>query len=151
MRPAGSDVMVEADPLAPLRGRRASARGRLRTGRADRDVSFERQVRAALARLHDLPYLQTHPLGGLRGKALHTALVEAVEGLRSRGEGAGSRTQRVLALRYVEAVDSTEVAARLGVSMGEYYREHAAALAAVASLLAERMAAAAPATAVAPA
>jgi hypothetical protein len=27
-----------------------------------------RQVRTALTRLHDLPYLQTHPLGELRGK-----------------------------------------------------------------------------------
>jgi predicted ATPase len=106
---------------------------------ADREVPFERQVRAGLTRLHDLPYLQTHPLGGLRGKTLQAALTEAVEGLRSGGDGAAGRTQRLLALRYVEGLDSSEVAARLGISMGEYYREHAAALAAVASLLGERL------------
>jgi hypothetical protein len=108
-----------------------------------RDAPLERRVRAALTRLHDLPYLQTHPLGGLRGKALQAALADAVEGLRSEAGGAAGRTLRLLALRYVEALDSTDVAARLGVSMGEYYREHAAALAAVASLLGERLAAAA--------
>jgi predicted ATPase len=118
---------------------------------ADRPVTFEREVRAALARLHDLPYLQTHPLGGLRGRALHSALTGTVEGLRSGAGGASGRAQRLLALRYVEGLDSPDVAARLGVSMGEYYREHAAALAAVASLLGERLAAAAPATAPVPA
>jgi predicted ATPase len=82
-------------------------------------VPLERHVRAALTRLHDLPYLQTHPLGGLRGKALQSALTDAVQAL---------------------ALDSRDVAARLSVRMGEYYREHAAALAAVASLLGERLA-----------
>ena len=42
----------------------------------DRHPSFERQVRAALTRLHDLPYLQTHPLGADRGKGLQRRLSE---------------------------------------------------------------------------
>jgi AAA ATPase domain len=108
---------------------------------AKRDLPFERQVRAALTRLHDLPYLQTHPLGGRRGKALQAALTDAVDALRSESDAVAARTQRLLALRYVEALDSKDVAARLGISMGEYYREHAAALAAAASLLGERLAA----------
>jgi hypothetical protein len=73
--------------------------------------SFERQVRAVLTRLHDLPYLQTHALGGLRGTVLKAVLTDAVEGLRSEADGAGGRTQRLLVLRYVEGLDSTEVAA----------------------------------------
>src|SRR5262249_2582322 len=112
---------------------------------------FERQVRAALTRLHDMPYLQTHPLGGLRGKALQAALTDAVEGLRSGAGRAGGRTQRLLALRCGEAPDSAAVAARPGGATGEYYRGHAAALAAAASMLGERLAAAAPTTASAPA
>jgi hypothetical protein len=104
----------------------------------DRHPSFARQVRAALARLHDLPYLQTHPLGELRGKALQRALLDAIEGLRaSAGDGAAGRVQRLLALRYAEALDSRAVAVRLGISIGEYYREHGRGVAAVTALLGE--------------
>ncbi len=90
-----------------------------------RTASFDRVVRAALTHLHDLPYLQTHPLDGLRGKDLQRRLDETCVALGSD----------LLNLRYREALESTEVAHRLGVSMGEYYREHAQALAAFASLL----------------
>jgi len=57
------------------------------------------------------------------------ALARAARPTIAIAMGEAGLATRVLALRYVEAVDSTEVAARLGVSMGEYYREHAAALA----------------------
>src|SRR5262245_19285749 len=103
------------DPSALTAGR---ARSRLPARMAKRDAPFERHVRAALTRLHDLPYLQTHPLSGLRGKALQSALTDAVQALRSGPDGTSGRTQRLLALRYLEAMDSKDVAAQLGVSMG---------------------------------
>jgi predicted ATPase len=89
-------------------------------------------VRAVLTRLHDLPYLQTHPLGARRGKELQRRLLD---GLNELGSG---RTAELMRLRYAEALDSREVAERLGISQGEYYREHAVGLAALASLLEEQ-------------
>lgn len=75
------------------------------------------ELRDALAHLHDLPYLQTHPLAaGLAvgrsstaGRALHARLVEAIEALRPPN-GADPRSHawrgyRILRLRYVEALD----------------------------------------------
>ena len=104
-------------------------------------AAFDRQVRGALAHLHDLPYLQTHPLGGLRGRELRARLVEAVELLKARpgADGSAGRVQRLLALRYVDALDSRAVAGQLGISQGEYYREHAQGIAAVAALLREAL------------
>jgi predicted ATPase len=107
-------------------------------------------VRGALSRLYDLPHLQTHPIGELRGKPLQAALTQAIDGLRTDARGTPDRAQTLLVLRYVEALDSNEVASRLGISMTQYYREHTAALAAVASLLGERLAVAGPASASAP-
>lgn len=52
---------------------------------------FDRAVRAALAHLHDLPYLQTHPLNGLRGKAQQSSLQAALEGLGRDRTGASLR------------------------------------------------------------
>jgi predicted ATPase len=93
------------------------------------------QVRRALAHLHDLPFAQTHPVAGLAGKALRDALVGVVDGF---GASVGGE---LLRLRYVEALPSRAVAARLALSLGEYYRQHARAVDAVASALRERLAA----------
>jgi predicted ATPase len=103
-------------------------------------------VRDALAHLHDLPYLQNHPLarpvGGRSaapGRALRGRLIEAIDTLRAREGGAADdragRIQRLLELRYVEGLTSDEVSARLGVSQSEYYRAHQRGVAAVASAL----------------
>jgi predicted ATPase len=89
----------------------------------------DRELRSALTHLHDLPYLQTHPLDGRRGKELQR-LLEA--GLVEMGAG---RTAELMRLRYAEALPSPEVATRLGISQGEYYREHQLGLAALASIL----------------
>jgi len=97
---------------------------------------FERQVRAALVHIHDVAFLQTNPIGGLAGRALRAALLEAVAALKTRViDDAAGRLQRLLELRYVEAAPSHEVAKELGVSMAEYYRAHGGALRALASLL----------------
>jgi predicted ATPase len=100
---------------------------------------FPTLVRSALARMYDLPYLQTHALASRAGggKALQRCLREALDALRS-GPGPGGRTQRLLALTYAEALSAGEVGRRLGLSKSVYYREHARGVAAVAGLLRER-------------
>ena len=60
------------------------------------DEPPDRRLRAALSHLHDLPYLQTHPFGGRRGKELRRRLAD---GLAEMGAG---RTAESLRLRYAE-------------------------------------------------
>ncbi len=133
------------------------------------DADLIQQVRDALAHLHDLPYLQTHPLAGrvaarpgapaaAAGKLLRQHLLDAVEALRAPSGAAGGphawRGHRILVLRYVEALDVAAVQQQLALSSSEYYRDHRRALAAVASLvragLANAERAAAPANDAAP-
>jgi predicted ATPase len=114
------------------------------------EEELRRQVADALARVHDLPYLQTHPLlewatpaaGTPAGRALQRDLLEAVEALRSRPRAgaarADERLERLLELRYVEGLEPARVAAELAVGRSEYYRQQARAVQAVASLLRER-------------
>jgi predicted ATPase len=126
------------------------SRGRLRALVADLDRPspvFTRQVRDALIHLHDLPYLQTHPLTRflqhekiVGGKALQRGLLEALTTLAPRAgdhiyEGK-HRIHRLLTLRYVQAQEAAEVWNQLGIGKSEYYREHGRGLQAVASLLA---------------
>ena len=114
------------------------------------DADLIQQVRDALAHLHDLPYLQTHPLAGrvaarpgapaaAAGKLLRQHLLDAVEALRAPSGAAGGphawRGHRILVLRYVEALDVAAVQQQLALSSSEYYRDHRRALAAVASLV----------------
>jgi non-specific serine/threonine protein kinase len=100
-----------------------------------------RRVRDALAHLHDLPYLQTHPLAARAGggKALQRDLVDTIAALDG---GRAGRLHRLLVLRYADALASPAVWTRLAISKSEYYHAHGRALAAVASVLAERWAAA---------
>jgi predicted ATPase len=114
-----------------------------------------RWVETALERLHDIPYLQRHPLaarlrerepalrGEAAGRALQRVLLEAVEALRSApgpsGPSAG-RAHEVLMRRYVEGEDVATACRALGVHERTLYRAQAAGLAAVAGLLRERWA-----------
>jgi hypothetical protein len=110
----------------------------------------EREVRDALAHLHDLPYLQTHRLAGLvprgtdgraetAGKALQRWLFLALDELKARPPGGElARGHRLLARRYLDGLATAEVRAELSIGQSEYYRTHRRALAAVASLLRER-------------
>src|SRR5438874_10319283 len=85
---------------------------------AERRTAFGREVRDALAHLHDLPYLQTHPLaravrqdvarrGETVGRVLQRTLRDALERLRPAAEGRSPRAWRTfeaLRLRYVEGL-----------------------------------------------
>jgi predicted ATPase/Tfp pilus assembly protein PilF len=103
-----------------------------------------RQTHDALALLYDPGRLQAHPLakafGG--GRALRSALVEAVESLEPRRDGKptgrGSRRFDLVRLRYLEGLPVDEVRSRLTIGHSEYYRELGRAVEAVAALLAER-------------
>jgi CheY-like chemotaxis protein len=77
-----------------------------------------------------------------RGWQLHHMLLEVVEELYP-GPAAPPfskewRRHRLMVLRYVEAMDPQAVADQLGISRRQYYREHAAAIEAVADILWER-------------
>lgn len=109
---------------------------------------FARSVRDALRHLHDPVYLQIHPLvrllpepsdvPGFAGKRLQRLLLDAIATLRPEtgmGDARARRRYELLALRYVEALEIAEVAARLAISRREYNREHRQALDAVAALL----------------
>src|SRR5437773_1940042 len=106
---------------------------------AARRGAFVRQVRDALAHLHDFPYLQTHPLArpparrvgtraGTSGRALHDQLLAAIAAVGpdedGRPAGSAGRAHALLRLRYAEGLPISEVCARLGVGQSEYYREH---------------------------
>ncbi len=107
-------------------------------------AELARQVGDALSRLHDPVALRAHPLAGNPGgpAALRTELTTAIEALRPATQvDPSSRTWRryhVLTLRYVEGLDAAEVGRRLSISRSQYYREHEAAVAAVAEILRER-------------
>lgn len=107
-----------------------------------------RLARDALRHLHDPIYLRTHPLTDLfaepdtsasvKGKRLHQLLLDVIVALRPESSARDARALRrhdLLTLRYVEALEIAEVAARLGMSRREFTRQHRQALDAVAALL----------------
>ena len=99
-------------------------------------------VHDALVHLYDPGYLETHSLGDLRGRALHRALLDAVDALKpppgAPADGRARRPHELLRLRYVEALPVEEVQRRLTIGRSEYYREHDRALEAVTTLLGSR-------------
>ena len=113
------------------------------------DGHLARMVRDALIHLHDLPYLQTHPLTRLllneneqkrsnHGRLLQQRLLAAIQSLHPGPPGDLKKAPRgylLLFLRYVEGLSVSTVLARLGISQTQYYREHHQSLAAVLSLL----------------
>ena len=116
------------------------------------------QVRDALAHLHDLPYLQRHPLAmhvrtasndsvQRAARRLQADLTEAIHALApAPGGGAGRastravRRHRVMALRYLDGLPVVEVQRRLAISRTEVFRAHREGLAAVAQFVQERWA-----------
>ncbi|HLQ33368.1 MAG TPA: hypothetical protein VK457_11825, partial [Chloroflexota bacterium] len=114
------------------------------------EVEFARRLGEALADLHDPVALRKHPLAGPRGiGGLQAELTAAIEELKPGPQvDPGSRAWRaynVLTWRYLEGLDPGEVQNRLALSRSQYYRENEAAVAALASLLADRGWAGAPA------
>jgi predicted ATPase len=93
-------------------------------------------VRDALERLHDVPYLQTHPLADAAGggRALQRKLLAAIEALGGEEPNRG-RAHRLLVLRYVDALPAPAIQRELGLAKTQYYEDHARAVAAVASLV----------------
>ncbi|HUX87944.1 MAG TPA: hypothetical protein VMW65_13155 [Chloroflexota bacterium] len=113
------------------------------------DSHLARMVRDALIHLHDLPYLQTHPLTRMllteteqkrsnHGRLLQQRLLAAIQSLHPGPPGDLKKAPRgylLLFLRYIEGLSVSTVLARLGISQTQYYREHHQSLAAVLSLL----------------
>src|SRR5947209_13813681 len=105
-----------------------------------------RRVREALANLYDPGALRAQPLFEtlLQRRYARTAdvreqLIESIERLRP-GQKVDPNTRawrpyRILHQRYVERRDAAEVQHDLALSKSQYYREHDAALAALAGLL----------------
>jgi predicted ATPase len=102
------------------------------------------QTRDALSHLHDLGYLQLHPLARATGsgRELRRALLEGIEEQRP-GSIAPSprdwRRYRILARRYLDGREIGAIQAELAIGRSEYHREHARGLAAVAARLRERL------------
>lgn len=104
-------------------------------------------VRDALRHLHDPVYLRNHRLADLLGlevgplsreKQLYQLLLDAIAALCPGSGGIDIRASRrhaLLRLRYVEALEISEVSTRLGMSRREYTRQHRHALDAVVMLL----------------
>jgi sugar lactone lactonase YvrE len=106
------------------------------------EAIFARQLADALADLHDPVALRKHPFAGSKTVAgVQAELTAAIEGLKPGPQVDPSskawRPYNVLNWRYVEALDPVEVQNRLALSKSQYYREHEAAVATLAGLLAD--------------
>ena len=114
---------------------------------------FEREVRDALAHLHDPGHLQSHFLNRFlkadasarpssAGRALRQSLLDAVESLKPTADPPpsrhASRTYQILRLRYVEALEVSQVLDRLSLSESLYYLELQRAMEGVSAVLWER-------------
>lgn len=111
--------------------------------------TFVRYVQECLGHLHDLAYLEAHPLARLvpeadqagPAEALRRALVDAIDRLRPVGGAPQSplsaqwRRYRYLCLRYEEGLTLHQAARELGVSSRQASRDQQQAVQALASLL----------------
>lgn len=114
------------------------------------ESEFRALVAQAYERLYDLVYLRGHPLADLligaaaserkeRAWKLHHLLLEALADL-DPGPGAPAtsvevRRHQLMVLRYADGLDPQTTADRIGISRRHFYREHEAALDAVAQVL----------------
>jgi CheY-like chemotaxis protein len=123
------------------------------------ESEFKTLVAQAYERLYDLVYLRCHPLADLligetalerkeRAWKLHHLLLQALDDL-DPGPGAPAtsvevRRHQLMVLRYADGLDPQTTADRLAISRRHFYREHEAALDAVAQVLWQRYLDAAP-------
>jgi predicted ATPase len=114
---------------------------------------FDDLLRDALKNLHDVAYLQTHPLTAFVPSEQHVAAIQvgrllaqhlrdAIAALHNETAPAarseGERRYRLLRLRYLEGLSPELVQRELSISRSTYQREHSTALAALTSLLREQ-------------
>ncbi len=123
------------------------------------ESEFKTLVAQAYEHLYDLVYLRCHPLADLliggtalerkeRAWKLHHLLLQALDDL-DPGPGAPAssvevRRHQLMVLRYADGLDPQTTADRLAISRRHFYREHEAALDAVARVLWQRYLDAAP-------
>lgn len=112
---------------------------------------FARDLRKALADLHDPVALRRNPLiqnvasrdNSDRATALREWLVSGIGALQPgrdvHVDSRAWRPYRVLQLRYIEGRSAAEVEQLLAISTSQYYREHQAALDALIALLIEEV------------
>lgn len=112
----------------------------------------ENEVQEGLSHLHDLPYLEAHPLPGLgsahgkgiAGLLLRQLLLDAIQQLKpidagpEAPESAAWRRYRYLVLRYEEGLPHHEVAEKLSVSERQASRDKQVAIRALTDLLQAR-------------
>ncbi|HUV89671.1 MAG TPA: response regulator [Anaerolineae bacterium] len=118
-------------------------------------AEFGRHVADLYQQLYDLVYLRTHVLTEIlvpdisirrkeRAWQLHELLLEAIKELDPGPQAPAFsrewRRHRLLVLRYVDGMDPQMVAREIAVSRRQYYREHDAALEAIADVLWDRYA-----------
>jgi hypothetical protein len=108
---------------------------------------FEREVRAALARLHDpaglrvdrlLRFLRdTRPDDAGAGGALRADLLGGLTALEAQPRG--GRLHQLLRRRYVDGLSAPVVQADLAIGKSAYYRQHDRAVAALAESVLSRL------------
>mgnify|MGYP005836523353 CR=1 FL=1 len=117
------------------------------------EADFLEQVHDALGRLHDLPYLDVHPLarrfwpeepgsGPRRGQRLQRLLLEAIEALSpvdatERLEDA--KRYLILVRRYIDGAQPEEVAREMAYSRRQFFRHQRRAIALLADRLWHRL------------
>lgn len=128
-------------------------------------AAFIEQVHNLLERLHDFPYLQSHPLAppvqheGIRsdelaGQRLRRQVIEAIETLNPGREhpflSPDTRLYNLLHMHYVDGMTVQNVAHELGISMRQAHRDLRRGEESVAMVLWARQPASEPSTAQAP-
>lgn len=114
---------------------------------------WTQQIADLYQHLYDPVYLRTHSLAPLfldgatpdrdeRAQRLHRLLQQAIDDLLPLPEvpalARERRRHRLMVLRYREGLDPLAVAEQLAISRRQYYREHDAAIEAIAALLWDR-------------
>ena len=110
---------------------------------------FQQHVSQCLTHICDLAFLETSPLASFastqkgarrsRGKSLRKAIWASIQALRppdgTASDDMAWRAYRILEGRYLAGLDHADLEQSLSLSKSHYYREHARAVKALASIL----------------